>query len=41
MASKEEKVEEYFKAELDKLGIKHYGKTQASEVSPSISRSTV
>lgn len=38
MASKEEKVEEYFKAELDKLGIKHYGKTQASEVSPSIGK---
>lgn len=38
MASKEEKVEEYFKAELDKLGIKHYGKTQASEVSPNIGK---
>lgn len=28
MASIEEKVEEYFKSELDALGIRHYGKTE-------------
>lgn len=28
MGSVEEKVEEYFKAELDSLGIRHYGKTE-------------
>lgn len=28
MASIEEKVEEYYKAELDNLEIRHYGKTE-------------
>ena len=28
MASIEEKVEEYYKSELDRLGIRHYGKTE-------------
>ena len=28
MASVEEKVEEYFKAQLDELKIRHYGKTE-------------
>ena len=28
MASMEEKVEEYFKAQLDSLKIRHYGKTE-------------
>lgn len=29
MASMEEKVEEYYKAQLDSLGIRHYGKTES------------
>ena len=29
MASVEEKVEEYYKAQLDKLKIRHYGKTES------------
>lgn len=34
----EEKVEEYYKNYLDKLGITHYGKTQADLISPSIAK---
>ena len=34
MASVEEKVEEYYKALLDKLGIRHYGKTE--QINPAI-----
>lgn len=36
MASVEEKVEEYFKAQLDELKIRHYGKTE--EINSSISK---
>ena len=36
MASIEEKVEEYFKAVLDDLGIRHFGKTE--EINSSITR---
>lgn len=36
MASIEEKVEEYYKAQLDTLNIRHYGKTE--EINPSITK---
>lgn len=36
MASAEEKVEEYYKAQLDELNIRHYGKTE--EINSSISK---
>lgn len=36
MASVEEKVEEYYKAQLDKLHIRHYGKTE--EINSSITK---
>ena len=36
MASKEEKVEEYYKAYLDKLNVRHYGKTET--INSSISK---
>lgn len=36
LGSKEEKVEEYYKALLDSLKINHYGKTQAEKLNPGI-----
>lgn len=36
LGSKEEKVEEYYKALFDQLKIKHYGKTQSEKLSPDI-----
>lgn len=36
MGSIEEKIEEYYKKELDNLGITHYGKTQAKEMNEGI-----
>lgn len=36
MGSIEEKIEEYYKKELDNLGITHYGKTQASVMNEGI-----
>lgn len=36
MASAEEKVEEFYKAQLDELNIRHYGKTE--EINSSITK---
>lgn len=36
LGSKEEKVEEYYKALLDSLKINHYGKTQAEKLNPGV-----